>query len=225
MERIYLSKIDMVTAALRELILNGELRAGDGLRQRDLAARFKVSPTPVREALRRLESEGLVRHSPHSGATVVEVDYGATVENYRIRAALESLAVELAAEVATDEDIRAVEGLNEALAGSTDPQRINELNRRLHFRIYEIVDSPLLLSLLRRLWNAFPLGPQVVRPVGESVEQHARIIEALRAHDPVAASEATHHHILEAAAYIADANRAATDGALSLEPAQSASAG
>jgi len=206
-ERIYLSKIDMVTAALRELILNGELRAGDGLRQRDLAARFGVSTTPVREALRRLESEGLVRHSPHSGETVVEVDYGATVENYRIRAALESLAVRMAAEVATEEDIRAVEELNRQLASSTDPQRVNEINRRLHFQIYEIVDSPLLLSLLRRLWNAFPLGPQVLRPVAESVEQHARIIEALRARDPASAAEATEPHILEAASHTADAGR------------------
>jgi DNA-binding GntR family transcriptional regulator len=221
-ERIYLSKIDMVTAALRELIQNGELRAGDGLRQRDLAARFGVSTTPVREALRRLESEGLVRHSTHSGATVVEVDYGATVENYRIRAALESLAVRMAAEVATDADIRAVEKLNQRLARSTDPQRVNELNRRLHFRIYEIADSPLLLALLRRLWNAFPMGPQASRPVAESVEQHARIIEALRAHDPAAAAEATEYHILEAASHTVaagrDGNGASSDGEVGAQP-------
>ena len=203
MELTYLSKIDMVTAALRELILNGELRAGDGLRQRELAERFKVSPTPVREALRRLESEGLVRHSPHSGATVVQVDYGATFENYRIRAALESLAVELAAALATDADLDEVEAINAALADAQDPQRISELNRRLHFRIYEIANSPLLLSLLRRLWNAFPLGPQVVRPVEESVAQHAAIIRALREGDAVAAAEATQSHILDAAAYLA----------------------
>ena len=61
----YASKSDIVCAMLRELIISGELAAGEALRQRDLAARFGVSQTPVREALRRLESEGLVVNDPH----------------------------------------------------------------------------------------------------------------------------------------------------------------
>jgi DNA-binding GntR family transcriptional regulator len=198
MEPIYLSKIDMVTAALRELIMNGEFHAGDSLRQRDLAERFNVSATPVREALRRLESEGLVSHSPHAGVSVVEVDYGATVENFRIRAALEGLAVELAAERVTDEDVRGLEEINAKLARQRQPQKISELNRELHFRIYELAASPLLISLLRRLWNSFPLGPQVVRPLEQSVEQHAGIIEALAAHDAAKAARLTQEHVLEA---------------------------
>jgi DNA-binding GntR family transcriptional regulator len=218
MQATYLSKIDMVTAALRELIMNGELRAGDALRQRDLAERFQVSPTPVREALRRLESEGLVRHSPHSGATVVEVDYGATVENFRIRASLESLAAELAAEGASDEDIRELRKINAKLRRTKDPQRINELNRELHFRMYEIAKSPLLLSLVRRLWNAFPLGPQVARPVGVSVDQHDAIIEAVARHDPAEAARLTHEHIMHASSYVLDS--AARNGSPAPPPVQ-----
>jgi DNA-binding GntR family transcriptional regulator len=198
MEPLYLSKIDMVTAALRELIMHGEFHAGDSLRQRDLAERFNVSATPVREALRRLESEGLVRHSPHAGVSVVEVDYGATMENFRIRAALEGLAVELAAERVTDEDIEELEELNRQLAAHEGHQQADELNRRLHFRIYELAGSPLLISLLRRLWSSFPLGPQVVRPIDQSIEQHAAIIDALRDRDAAAASALTQQHILEA---------------------------
>jgi DNA-binding GntR family transcriptional regulator len=152
----------------------------------------------VREALRRLESEGLVRHSPHAGVSVVEVDYGATVENFRIRAALEGLAVELAAERVTDEDVRGLEEINAKLARQRQPQKISELNRELHFRIYELAASPLLLSLLRRLWNSFPLGPQVVRPLEQSVEQHAGIIDALAAHDAATAAKLTQEHVLEA---------------------------
>jgi DNA-binding GntR family transcriptional regulator len=83
-ENVYLSKTDMVTAAIRELIMNGDLRPGDALRQRDLAERFAGSPTPIREALRRLETEGLVSENAHRGSSVVEVDYGATQENFRI---------------------------------------------------------------------------------------------------------------------------------------------
>jgi DNA-binding GntR family transcriptional regulator len=139
-----------------------------------------------------------VSHSPHAGVSVVEVDYGATMENFRIRAALEGLAVELAAERVTDEDIEELEELNRRLAAHEGPQEADEINRRLHFRIYELAGSPLLISLLRRLWSSFPLGPQVVRPIDQSVAQHAAIIEALRDHDAAAASSLTQQHILEA---------------------------
>ncbi|HEY4277355.1 MAG TPA: GntR family transcriptional regulator [Conexibacter sp.] len=204
MQHQYVSKIDMVTGALRELIQQGEFRAGEPLKQRDLAARFSVSATPVREALRRLESEGLVRHSPHSGATVVEVDYGATPENARIRAALEGLAAELAAEVATESDVAELTALNDELGSTREPTAVRDLNLRIHFRLYELADSPLLISLLRRLWSAFPLGPQVVRPVRESVAQHAAIIDAVRRHDADTAGRLTREHILQVASAHAD---------------------
>src|SRR5512140_1972307 len=93
----YVSKTDLVAALIRQLIITGELAAGGQLRQRDLAQRFGVSQTPVREALRRLESEGLVVGDAHRGFTVVEPDDGPVEENFQIRAALESLGASLAA--------------------------------------------------------------------------------------------------------------------------------
>ena len=93
----YVSKTDMVAALIREQIITGELPAGEQLRQRDLAQRFQVSQTPVREAMRRLESEGLVIGDTHRGFTVVEPDDGPVEENFQIRAALESLGASLAA--------------------------------------------------------------------------------------------------------------------------------
>ena len=77
--------------------MTGELAAGEQLRQRDLAQRFQVSQTPVREAMRRLESEGLVIGDTHRGFTVVAPDDGPADENFQIRAALESLGASLAA--------------------------------------------------------------------------------------------------------------------------------
>src|SRR5512140_3760758 len=65
----YVSKTDLVAALIRELIITGELETGEQLRQRDLAQRFGVSQTPVREAMRRLESEGLLRCDTHRGFT------------------------------------------------------------------------------------------------------------------------------------------------------------
>ena len=93
----YVSKTDLVAALIRELIITGELDQGEQLRQRDLAQRFHVSQTPVREAMRRLESEGLLICDTHRGFTVVAPDVGRVEENFQIRAALESLGASLAA--------------------------------------------------------------------------------------------------------------------------------
>ena len=95
--RGYVSKTDLVAALIRELIITGELDPGEQLRQRDLAQRFGVSQTPVREAMRRLESEGLVIGDTHRGFTVVAPAVGRIEENFQIRAALESLGASLAA--------------------------------------------------------------------------------------------------------------------------------
>ena len=70
----YLSKGDIVFESLREMITRGEVQPGEQLRQRDIAARFNVSATPVREALRRLESEGLVLNDLHRGSRVAEIE-------------------------------------------------------------------------------------------------------------------------------------------------------
>lgn len=199
----YVSKSDMVSATLRELIVTGALPAGSQLRQRDLAARFGVSPTPVREALRRLEAQGLVVSDTHKGATVVEGDFGATEQNYRIRAALEGEVAAMAAERVTDDDLAEIEDLARRFAATrkNDPAHA-QLNSQFHFRIYEVARSPLAMSLLRLLWQAFPQGPQAARPHTQSVEQHAALVEALRAHDSAAAAQICHDHILGALPYI-----------------------
>ena len=92
----YVSKSDMVTDVIRDLITDGLLPPGTPLRQRVLAEQFDVSYTPVREALRRLESEGLVVTDVHRGATVARTESEMLQENYRILAALETLAGSLA---------------------------------------------------------------------------------------------------------------------------------
>lgn len=201
--RIYLSKSNFIAALLRELIISGELRPGAQLRQRDLAERFGVSVTPVREALRWLESEGLVRYDAHKGSTVVEAEAGGTREKYQIRAVLEGLAAFLAAPKISDEDIAELESYNERLAGENlSPGEVNDINRTLHFRVYEMAGSPLLLALMRLLWQSFPQGPQVARPRDESVAEHKQLIEALRDRDAVRAQAITQQHILGAIRYL-----------------------
>jgi DNA-binding GntR family transcriptional regulator len=191
------SKTDMVAALIREQIITGELAAGEQLRQRDLAQRFQVSQTPVREAMRRLESEGLVIGDTHRGFTVVEPDDGPVEENFQIRAALESLGASLAARKIDAAGLARLEELNDQMRamGEGDP-RYATLNREFHFSVYEYARSPLLLSLMRLLWASLHGGPKVARTHAESARQHDVIVAALRAADPAAAAASTYHHIM-----------------------------
>jgi len=196
----YVSKTDMVAALIRELIITGELAAGEQLRQRDLARRFHVSQTPVREAMRRLESEGLVVGGTHRGFTVVEPDDGPVEENFQIRAALESLGASLAARKIDSAGIARLARLNDRMRplGDDDP-RYADLNREFHFSLYEYARSPLLLSLMRLLWASLHGGPKVLRSHAEPATQHDAILDALRAGDAAAAAARTYHHIMTAA--------------------------
>ena len=135
-----------------------------------------MSCTPVREALRRLEAEGLVARNVHRGATVARTEPEDLAENYRILAALEALAGTLTVPKISDGDIAEVEDLYQQVA-ACDPgdERLAELNRRFHFRIYECARSPMLLLLLMRLlWRSFPAGPQAGRPAARRVGAPAR---------------------------------------------------
>src|SRR6202451_2295347 len=154
----YVSKTDLVAALIREQVITGELPAGRQLRQRDLAQRFGVSQTPVREAMRRLESEGLLVCDTHRGFTVVSPDAGPVEENFQIRAALESLGASLAARRIDAAGLARLRGLNDQMRALPDDDlSYAELNREFHFTVYSCAGSPLLLSLMRLL-GAAPHG-------------------------------------------------------------------
>src|ERR1700722_18783829 len=142
MDTDYLSKSNVVANGIRALINEGVLLPGTLLRQRDLAEQFRVSPTPVREALRQLEAEGFVTNELHRGATVVRAEDARLEENFLIRAQLESVAASLAAAKVTDEDLENLESILAKLdACSPDDPMRTDLNRRFHFAIYTCAGS------------------------------------------------------------------------------------
>ena len=195
----YVSKTDLVAALVRELVLTGGLEPGEQLRQRDLAQRFGVSQTPVREAMRRLESEGLLVCDTHRGFTVVAPDVGRVEENFQIRAALESLGAALAARKVDPAGLARLRELNDRMRSLADGDpRYAELNREFHFTVYEYAHSPLLLSLMRLLWASLQGGPRVTRTHAESARQHDQILAALAGGDADAASARTYQHIMGA---------------------------
>ena len=195
----YVSKTDLVAALIRELVITGELAAGEQLRQRDLAQRFGVSQTPVREAMRRLESEGLVVCDTHRGFTVAAPELGPVEENFQIRAALESLGASLAARKVDAAGLARLRDLNDQIRAlpEHDPSYA-ELNREFHFTVYEYARSPLLLSLMRLLWASLHGGPRVTRTHAESARQHDQILAALADGDAAGASARTYQHIMGA---------------------------
>jgi DNA-binding GntR family transcriptional regulator len=198
----YVSKSDMVADVLRELITDRQLSPGTPLRQRDLAERFDVSNTPVREALRRLESEGLVVTDVHRGATVAHTESEELEENYRILAALEALSGSLALAKMTDGDLAEIEALHREVAACRPDERLVELNRQFHFRVYECAHSPMLLLLMRLLWRSFPDGPQAGRPHQESVQQHAELVSALKERDEERVAAIIRDHVLGSIKYL-----------------------
>ncbi len=193
----YRTKTDLVARAIKDMIHSGELEPGATLRQRDIADLLGVSPTPVREALRRLEAEGYVLYEMHSSAVVVRSEDAAVYENALIRAALESLGTRIATSKATGDDIATLVRINEDFLNAPDLGAAVAKNRAFHFQIYEIAASPVLRAQLNLLWRMLNGGPQVGRPREVSYRQHAEIIDAIRAGDEDQAGKLVRHHILE----------------------------
>lgn len=149
----------MAEAALAELqdsILSGELPPGSPLRLEELAERLGMSISPVREAVRRLESLGLAVHVPHRGARVSEVDVDDLHDTYEARSALETLAVRRAAARFTDDDeqrARAHLAEFEAAHERGDGRAARAEHAGFHFTLYEASGSEWLVRLIRPAWE------------------------------------------------------------------------
>ena len=145
---------------LREHIVSGVYRAGERLPELALCDEFHVSRTPVREALRRLESEGLVEGG-RRGVTVSALSVSALGHAYSVRAALEALTAELAAEQqaagrlapAALADLQATAERLEEVTAAGDLERAADLNRRFHRGVAELARNPIAVEMLERLWN------------------------------------------------------------------------
>jgi DNA-binding GntR family transcriptional regulator len=183
------TKADLVAQALREDIAAGVIPRGDRLDQRDLAARFGISPTPVREALMALAAEGILVHERNQGVTVADITSHSLEEFeeiFQMRQALERLATERAhdhfsraqlAELAKVQD-----AFREAVSAG-ELQRAQILNYTFHMRIYERAEAPRMFRTIETLWTLFPWDTLWLMRVGEanpsSVGSHDDIVEAL----------------------------------------------
>jgi DNA-binding GntR family transcriptional regulator len=191
-----------VAAEIRRLILSGELQPGERLRQAELAQRFNVSTTPVREAFTALAREGFLRHDVQRGVVVFTPTAGDIRENYEIRLALEPLATELSATVIADEDLGRLESLIDQMGRTEDPLEYQPLNRAFHRTIYAAAGRPRLLELIESLRDAFEAYIRydaATRPdqtyFACAHREHEAIVEALVARAPSRARKLMTEHL------------------------------
>ena len=142
---------EQVTQRLREAIASGVLKPGDRLNQADLADRLGVSRMPIREALRRLEAEGLVTLQPYKGAIVSLVSADELREIYEMRVALETLAVRRALPAMSRDDFDTMDALLRRMDDVTDPGDWRADNAAFHDHLYGRAGRPLLLDTIDNL--------------------------------------------------------------------------
>lgn len=199
----YQTKRDYVVEVLREAISSGQIQPGQRLRQEELAADLGISQTPVREALRKLEAEGLVSHVPHKGVRVAEISLDEAEELYRIRAALEGLAAKLVVEnlnqgESTDA-LKKLEKLVQEMHSLQQKNKLKELanlNTEFHMTLYTAARSPRLYRMIAGLWSSFPRDALWVIP-GEAerlIGEHEAILAGLQERDAGKAVQAISDH-------------------------------
>lgn len=208
----YTSKRDLVVQALREMILSGQLVPGQRLRQEQLSRMLGVSATPIREAIRLLEADGLVHGETHCGVSVVEISADEFQDISRIRAMLEGLATRQAVDrcgpQAYATSLERLEDLQcqmEKCVESRSLEPVANLNREFHLSLYDLSFSPYLIDMIRRLWMHLPGYMIWENPdlAATSIEQHKPILGALRARHAEAAAHAMQVHIeLSAVAFL-----------------------
>ncbi|HEY5684112.1 MAG TPA: GntR family transcriptional regulator [Acidimicrobiia bacterium] len=191
---------EYVREMLRRAILNGDLTSGSRLVQAELAASLEVSTTPVREALRDLSAEGLVRFDPHRGAVVAEIDKEELHEIFEIREILEPHAMRMAVEQMTDHLLTNLRKVHQRMIDDPHSATFVDLNRTFHMAIYEAGTSPRMLAILRSLEDAavMYIGAALKKVPGlreTAIHDHGRILEALERRDADAAIEALLQHL------------------------------
>lgn len=184
---------------LLEDIRSGALAPGARLRETDLAERLGISRTPVREAIRQLEADGLVVHLPRQGATIRSLDHAEVVELYEMRIVLEGTAARLAARAASDIELAELAALNTELAQAPAGPQARELNRVFHRTLIEAARNRFLIKAMSALQKTLLiLGPTTLSDPGRAqtaVGEHAAVLAALQARDGLAAETAMRAHV------------------------------
>ncbi len=187
---------------LRESIVNGTLSPGMHLVESELARQLGVSRGPLREALRILETEGLVESFPGRGSFVIHISKKDIGEIYSLRCILEEEAIKRAAECRTDEDLDRLEQILESMfeaAKAGDPSIVTRLDFEFHREIWKISDHRLLKEMLEGITTQIRMflsvQSQLYDDLAVGISDHQELLEALRTRDGVGAAEMIRNHL------------------------------
>lgn len=190
---------EIIAERLRDAILRGIFRPGQRLDQNEIAEVFKVSRSPIREALRTLAAEGLVELVPHHGAVVSELPLAEIEEILFLRSVLEGMAARLAIPKMGAEQVQALGEILHELSRTTDIDRWLELNHRFHHAIYQYAGRPRLVALIDNLRNNIaPYMREFIATtehMREAAVSHQLIYEACVKRDPLLAEQETQAHL------------------------------
>ena len=197
------SRGDWAYDRLREAIRDGILEPGQRVMETEISTWLGISRTPLREAMRRLQAEGLLQHAPGGGLAVPLYDLRAIGEFYATRESLEGTAAALAAQNADDAEIRMLWAILDAMrALPDDPRAHARENEILHEQIYQAAHNRFLLKSLSALLSFVPLLGRTTYHAPGRVEvalaEHEAIVRAIQARDPAAADAAARLHIRHA---------------------------
>jgi len=193
---------EYVYTELRQSISNGHYQPGQPVREAEVARWLNVSRTPVREAFRRLQADGVLEFTPWRGVVVAELDEKQIIELYVMRQALEGTAALLAAKNASDGEIEFLGQIMEQAEGETNPDKLAELNRDFHQALYNAAHNRYLLHSVNALRDSLSLLSKTTYSVPErpvaAQKEHRQIVDALRERNPKSAEKITRAHIASA---------------------------
>lgn len=197
---------------LRDLIIRGELPPGSRIVERTLSEHLSVSRTPLREALKLLESEGLVELSQNKGARIMSFTPEEATSLFEVIAGLESMAAEITAMRITATDLEALEGLHARMLvhfGHQERDPYFALNSAIHERIVQLSGNPVLIATHAALMLRARRGRYmaIIDPHrwDESVNEHEALMRALRERDCEAARKVWRTHLLRTGESVASA--------------------
>lgn len=191
---------EVVTTALRDAILSGELRPGERLLQEQLADQLRVSRIPLRDALRRLEAEGLVRIGPRRGAEVASLSSADVIEVYDIRISLEPELMRRAVLALGPADIKRLVDMSEQMDARVDePAEGRRARRRFYSELYAYADRPRTHRFLLGLRDDVQRY-HVMKNVERALHDHAELRECIRVKDAERAAQVHSEHLRRACA-------------------------
>lgn len=195
---------EVVTTALRDAILSGELRPGERLLQEQLADQLRVSRIPLRDALRRLEAEGLVRIGPHRGAEVASLTRADVLEIYEVRVALEPDLMRRAVAALGPADIKRLVDMSEQMDARVDkPAEGLRARRAFYSELYTYAGRPRVHRLILGLRDDVQRY-HVLKNVAAALHDHAELRECIRVKDADRAAQAHTTHLRRACGDLID---------------------